>query len=233
MYQKFSLLPSPSLDAGISVPLEHDMLRILIADDHEIVRRGMKQILLEEFSFVTIGEAIDTDSLIGKAIAEKWDIIISDLAMPGGGGLVALRAIKERIPNLPVLFFSTYSEEQYAVRMIKAGADGYLNKDTATEELANAVKKILSGKKYVTPYVAEKLGLSLSEFSDKLPHELLSERELSIFILLAAGKSVSEIATTLSLASTTISTYRSRILAKMEMKGNAELTRYAIEHKFI
>jgi DNA-binding NarL/FixJ family response regulator len=209
------------------------MLRILIADDHDIVRRGIKQILLEEFSFAHIEEAIDTDSLIAKAINEKWDIVVSDLAMPGGGGLFALQVILEKMPDLPVLFFSTYPEEQYALRVIRAGAAGYLNKNIATEELAIAVKQVLSGKKYTSPAIAEKLGLPLKDFTEVTLHELLSERELSIFIMIAAGQSISEIATKLGLATTTISTYRSRILVKMNLRTNAELTQYAIEHKFI
>ena len=209
------------------------MLRILIADDHDIVRRGIKQILLEEFSFAHIDEAIDTDSLIAKATNEKWDIVVSDLAMPGGGGLFALRIILEKVPGLPILFFSTYPEEQYALRTIKAGASGYLNKNVATEELPRAVRQILSGKKYTTPAIAEKLGLSLKNFGKTTLHELLSKRELSIFIMLATGQSISQIASKLDLAATTISTYRSRILTKMNLRTNAELTQYAIENKFI
>jgi DNA-binding NarL/FixJ family response regulator len=209
------------------------MLRILIADDHDIVRRGIKQILLEEFSFAHIEEAIDTNSLIAKAINEKWDIIVSDLAMPGGGGLFALRVILEKVPEMLILFFSTYPEEQYALRAIKAGAAGYLNKNVATEELPKAVRQILAGKKYTTSALAEKLGLPLKDFTETTLHELLSERELSIFIMLAAGESISEIASKLNLAATTISTYRSRILTKMNLRTNAELTQYAIEHKFI
>jgi len=209
------------------------MLKILIADDHEIVRRGIRQILQEEFSFAHIEEAEDTDSLIAKAVKDKWDIIISDLAMPGGGGLVALKTIKEKMPGQRVLFFSTYSEEQYALRVLKAGGDGYLNKESATEELSKAVKEILEGKKYVSKALADNLGIALSEKSGHLPHELLSQREFDIFIMLASGKSLIEIASMLSLASTTVSTYRSRILIKMNLKTNADLTQYAIENKFI
>ena len=209
------------------------MLRILIADDHDIVRRGIKQILLEEFSFAHIEEAIDTGSLIAKAINEKWDIVVSDLAMPGGGGLFALRVILEKVPDLPILFFSTYPEEQYALRVIKAGAAGYLNKNIATEELAKAIKTVLGGKKYASDAITQKLGTSQKDFKEATLHELLSERELSIFIMIAAGQSISEIASKLDLAATTISTYRSRILIKMNLRSNAELTQYAVEHKFI
>ena len=214
------------------VPLETSMLRILIADDHEIVRQAIKQILLDEFSFAHIEETGDAETLVTKAINDNWDIVISDMAMPGGGGMKALQNIVEKKPGLPVLIFSTYPEEQYALRVIKAGAAGYLNKDCATEEFINAIRKILSGKKYITPYVAGKLGFSKG-LTDTPLHELLSEREFNIFLLLAAGKAVSEIASRLALAATTVSTYRSRILTKMNLKSNADLTVYAIEHKLI
>ncbi len=209
------------------------MLRILIADDHEIVRRGLKQILLEGFSFVHIEEANDGPSLAEKALSEEWDIVVSDLAMPGGGGLEALRRIKEKRPDLPVLILSIYPEEQYALNVIKSGAAGYLNKDAAPEELVNAVQRILTGKKYISGDMAEKMARQL-QHKPKLPlHELLSEREINVFQMLAQGKSVSEISTILEIKATTVSTYRSRILEKMNMKSNVDLTRYAIEHKLI
>jgi two-component system, NarL family, invasion response regulator UvrY len=208
------------------------MLRILIADDHEIVRQAIKRILLDEFPFAHIEESGDTETLITKAINAKWDIIITDMAMPGGGGMKALQNIIEKKPELPVLFFSAYPEEQYALRVIKAGAAGYLNKDSSTEELIKAIRKVLSGKKYIAPIIAEKLGL-INEPADSPLHELLSERELNILLLLAAGQSISEIASGLALAGTTVSTYRSRILTKMKMRTNAELTVYAIENKLI
>ncbi len=209
------------------------MLKVLIADDHEIVRRGIKQILQEEFSFAQIDEAGDTDSLIKKALAQDWDIIISDMNMPGGGGLEALHHIRQQKPEVPVLILSIYPEEQYALRVIKAGASGYLNKDAAPEELIIALRNILSGKKYITPQVAEQLSSSLNQHPEKLLHEMLSKRELIVLRLLAAGKSIGEIAEKLSLGATTISTYRSRILAKMNKKNNAELIQYAIENKLI
>jgi len=209
------------------------MLRILIADDHEIIRQAIRQILSDEFSFVHIDEASNTETLIDKATCEPWDIILSDMAMPGGGGLVALRKIKEKVPDVPVLFFTAYPEEQYALRAIKAGASGYLTKDTPTEELIKVIHRILSGKKYIAPSIAEKLGLNAKETGDTVLHEQLSEREFSIFKMLASGKSISEIADDLSLATTTVSTYRARILAKMDLKTNADLTLYAIEYKLV
>lgn len=209
------------------------MLKVLIADDHEIVRRGIKQILQGEFPFAYIEEAGDTTTLINKATASIWDIIVSDLAMPGGGGLEALRQIHLYSPDVPVLILSIYPEEQYALRVIKAGAAGYLNKDAAPEELINVVHKILSGKKYITPEIAEQLSSLLRQRPELSLHELLSKREFDVFKLLVAGKSIGEIAGKLSLGATTISTYRSRILTKMNKKNNAELIQYAIENDLI
>ncbi|MBK5272901.1 MAG: response regulator transcription factor, partial [Bacteroidia bacterium] len=201
-------------------------MKILIADDHEIVLRGIRQILMEEFPNAYIDEAVDTDTLIAKAINDKWDIAISDLSMPGGGGIEALKIIQEKKPGLPVLIFSSYPEDQYALRVIKAGAHGFLNKDKAPEELAKAIRQVLEGKKYISNAIAEKIAMSLSGPVETLPHQLLSKRELSIFIMLASGKPITEIATTLSIATTTASTYRSRILDKLNMKTNAQLTQY-------
>jgi len=209
------------------------MLKVLIADDHEIVRRGVKQILQEEFAFAHIEEAGDAGSLINLATSGKWDIIVSDLAMPGGGGLEALRQIHRQAPEVPVLILSIYPEEQYALRVIKAGAAGYLNKDAAPEELINAIRKILSGKKYITSDVAQQLSSSMHQLSELSLHELLSKREFNVFKLLAEGMSISEIANQLSLGATTVSTYRSRILTKMNKKNNADLIQYAIENKLI
>lgn len=209
------------------------MLRVLIADDHEIVRRGLKQILVEGFPFIHVEEACDCPSLVDKALATHWDIIVSDLAMPGGGGLQALKQIKENVPGLPILILSIYPEEQYALSVLKSGASGYLNKDAAPEKLVNAIQKILSGKKYVTDTMAEKLAQRLYEHADVPLHELLSEREMNVFKLLAAGKSVTEISNLLALRTTTVSTYRSRILEKMNMKTNVDLARYAMDHRLI
>lgn len=209
------------------------MIKILIADDHEIVRRGIKQILTEGLSFVEVEEASDGNVLLAKALEGDWDIIISDLAMPGMGGLEALKHIRERKPLVPVLILSIYSEDQYAMRVLRAGASGYLNKDAAPEDLITAVRKILSGKRYITDVMAEKLTSQLNEGSHILPHELLSEREMEVLKSLASGKSISEVSRELSLNSTTISTYRARILAKTGMKTNADMTRYAIENDLI
>lgn len=208
------------------------MLRILIADDHEIVRHGLKQMLVDEYSFLAVTEAGDAIELIRKCAGGEWDIVISDLSMPGGGGFAALKAIKENMPQLPVLILSIYPEDQYALRVLRAGASGYLNKDAAGEELVKAINQILSGKKYMSGKIAEQYySSSLSE--DQLLHEVLSERELEVFILLASGQSVADIAETLAVNASTVSTYRSRIFEKMNMKSNAEITRYAVEFNMI
>lgn len=209
------------------------MLRILIADDHAIVRRGLRDLLQEEFAQALIAEVADAEDLVLKAINEPWDVIITDLSMPGRSGLDALHQIKAYNAKLPVLVLSVYPEEQYALRVLKAGASGYLNKDMAPEELVKAVNTVLSGKKYITQSVAENLAAALDFNSEKQVHEHLSDREFEVFKMLAAGKSVSEIGDVLHLGVTTISTYRSRILTKLNMKSNAQLTQYALEHKLI
>lgn len=209
------------------------MIRILIADDHTIVRRGLRQILLEGFPTAAIEEVPDAEALIKKVIQAEWDVVISDLSMPGRSGLEALQQIKQLHPRLPVLILSIHPEEQYALRVLKAGASGYLSKDMAPDELVNAVHRVMLGKKYITASVAEKLASVLDHDSDKASHEYLSDREFSVLKLLAAGKSVSEIAESLFLSVTTVSTYRARIMAKMSLKNNADLTLYAIEHKLL
>jgi len=209
------------------------MTRMLIADDHAVVRRGLKQILYDAFPFAHLEEAMDTAELLKKAGEQQWDIIISDLSMPGENVLDALRRIKQDFPKLPVLVLSIYPEELYAVRSIKAGASGYLRKDSHPDELLNAVRRILSGKKYITARVAEKLASVLEKYGERPPHEILSDREFEVFKLIASGKAVSEIADDFSLSVSTVSTYRTRILAKMNKKTNADLTLYAMEHKLL
>jgi two-component system invasion response regulator UvrY len=209
------------------------MTKILIADDHTVVRRGLKQILLEEFPFAFIDEVGDAEELIKKVMKDEWDVIISDLSMPGRSGLESLQQIKQYHPKLPVLILSVHPEEQYAIRVLKAGASGYLNKDLAPEELVKAVNCVLSGKKYITASIAEKLASTLDLDGEKARHEFLSDREFEVLKFLAAGKSVSDIAEQLSLSVTTVSTYRARIMTKMNLKTNADLTLYAIEHKLL
>jgi two-component system, NarL family, invasion response regulator UvrY len=208
-------------------------MRILIADDHAIVRKGLKQILLEEYPNAHIGETDNAEELVKKAIFEQWDVVISDLNMPGRSGLDALKQIKQTSPKLPVLIMSMYPEDQYAVRVLKAGAAGYLGKDSVHDELIKAIQTVIRGKKFITPAIAEKLVDAFRAEGDEPPHHLLSDREFDVFKLLAAGKTNSEIADQLSLSTTTVSTYRSRILEKMHLRSNAELIMYAMEKKLI
>jgi DNA-binding NarL/FixJ family response regulator len=209
-------------------------MRILIADDHAVIRRGLKQILLEEFPSAYIEEVSDAEAAIKKTITDEWDLVISDLSMPGRSGLDVVEHVKQNLPKLPVLILSIHPEEQYAIRALKAGAAGYLSKDTAPEELVKAVQRVLQGRKYISASIAEKLAGNLQHTNgDKLPHELLSDREFEVCKLIASGKSLSLIAEKLSLSITTVSTYRARILSKMDVKANAELTRYALENNLI
>jgi two-component system invasion response regulator UvrY len=209
------------------------MLRILIADDHAIIRKGLKQILFEEYPSAIIEEVNDAEEVIKKTISHEWDIIICDLSMPGRSGLDVVQQVKQNCPRLPVLILSIHPEEQYAIRVLKAGAAGYLSKDAATEELVKAVQRVLQGRKYVSAAIAEKMAVELDLDQTKPLYERLSDREFDVFKFIAAGKTVSDIAGQLSLSITTVSTYRARILVKLDMKSNAELTRYGLENKLI
>lgn len=209
------------------------MLRILIGDDHAIVRRGIIQIIKDEYPSAVIIEAADAETLVNYAFKESFDIIISDMSMPGRSGMDALQQIKNQQPQSKVLILSVYPEEQYAVRVLKSGAMGYLNKDAAPEELIKAIQKILQGRKYISSSIAEILATEIMTDSDKPSYETLSNREFDVFKLLALGKSVSNISTILNLSTTTISTYRARIMTKLNFKTNSDLTKYAIEHSLI
>jgi two-component system, NarL family, invasion response regulator UvrY len=208
-------------------------MRILIADDHSVVRKGLRQILLEEFPTAHIEDVPDAEEMIKKVMNSPWDVIVSDMSMPGRSGLDALQQIKQIYPELPVLILSIHPEEHYALRVLKAGASGYLSKGSASDELVKAVQTVLLGKKYISASVAEKLASSFSSDAGKPVHELLSDREFDVMKLLAAGKSVSDIAEILSLSVTTISTYRARIMTKMNLKTNSDLTKYAIESNLL
>lgn len=205
------------------------MIRILIADDHSIVREGLKQILADEFPKAIFGEAQNAAEVLDLILTQKWDVAIMDISMPGRGGLEILRELKQHKANIPVLILSMYPEDQYAMRALKGGASGYLTKESAPDELVRAIKQILSGRKYVSQSLAEKLASSLGNESGDATHESLSDREYEVLCLIASGKTVSEIGEAMSLSVKTISTYRSRILSKMKMKTNAELMRYAVE----
>jgi len=209
------------------------MIKILLADDHAIVRKGLSQIILEEYPSAYIGEVGDVESLISSVLKSEWDIVICDISMPGRSGLEALLQIRQINASLPVLILSMHSEDQYALRVIKAGAVGYLNKDSVHDELIKAIQTVMLGRKYITPSIAEKLAGALNMETDAKLHEQLSNREFDVLKLLATGKSVTEIADRLSLSATTVSTYRARVLEKMKFKSNADITRNALEQHLI
>ena len=209
------------------------MLKILLADDHAVVRQGVKQIIAEAFGQAAFGEAQNVRELQEMAGSEHWDIVVLDLAMPGGNGLEVLKQIKHEQPQLPVLILSMFPEDQYAVRTIIAGASGYLNKESAPEELVQAIRKILNGGKYISASVADELVLHARHEDDRPLHKHLSDREYQVLCLIASGKEVKEISSELALSAKTISTYRARLLEKMNMKTNAELTYYAIQNGLV
>jgi two-component system, NarL family, invasion response regulator UvrY len=204
-------------------------IKILIGDDHSIVREGMMRLLKEEFEAVQFGEATSGNEVLEKVKEKKWDVIIMDITMPGRSGLEILKQLRTDSVTTPVLVLSMYPEDQYALRVMRAGASGYITKDSASEELVHAVKRVLAGRKYVSETLAERLADGLNANTDKPIHELMSDREYQVMCMIASGKTVSEIADELSLSVPTISTYRARILEKLHMKSNAEITRFAIE----
>jgi DNA-binding NarL/FixJ family response regulator len=207
-------------------------MKILLADDHAVVRHGLKQILTDAFKRATYGEARNAQEALDLVWKQDWDVVVLDITMPGRSGLDVLREIKQSKPRLPVLVLSMHPENQFAVRVLKSGASGYMTKESAPEELVGAVKKVLAGGRYVSNSLAENLAASLSA-SQKAPQEKLSNREFQVLRLIASGKMVTDIARELSLSVKTISTYRSRILDKMGMKNNAQLMHYAIQHRLV
>lgn len=208
-------------------------MRILLADDHAIVRRGLKQTLADLFAQATFGEAGNTAETLESVWKQDWDVLVLDISMPGRSGLEVLREVKQARPKLPVLVLSTHPEDQYAIRCLRAGASGYLNKEISPDEIAKAIRKVVTGGKYVSPQLAEKLASEMNISSDRPPHETLSDREYEVMILLSSGKTVTDIAHQLSLSVKTISTHRTHILEKMKLQNNAELTRYALDHHLI
>jgi two-component system invasion response regulator UvrY len=208
------------------------MIRILIADDHPIYRKGLLQILMDVPDMYAVDEACSGEEALGKAWDNDYDLVLMDISMPGRGGLDALKVLKISHPKLPVLVLSMHPEEQYAVRALRAGAAGYLNKECVWNELENAIKKVLEGGKYVSAALAETLADILGNGADgKPPQEILSDREYQVFRMIASGKTVGEVATELSLSVKTISTHRARILEKMKLKNNTELIHYAATNK--
>ena len=209
------------------------MIKILISDDHAIVREGLKQILADTDDLVVAGEAANGHEVLEHIRREDWDLVLLDLAMPGKDGLETLKELKKEKPKLPVLVLSIYPEEQYAVRALKAGASGYLTKESAPEELIAAIRKVSQGGKYISSSLAENLASHLEMDTDKPVHELLSDREYQVMLLIASGKTVKEIADEMHLSVKTVSTYRVRALTKMGMKNNSTFTYYAIKHGLI
>jgi len=209
------------------------VIRILVADDHAVVREGLKQILSGMHDMVIAGEASDGYQALDQARKGDYDLVLLDIAMPGMSGLDVLKQLKSEKAELPILMLSIYPEEQYAIRSLKAGASGYLAKESAPEELIAAVRKVCRGGKYVTSSLAEKLATYLYPDRERSLHELLSDREYQVVLMIASGKTVSEIASALSLSVKTISTNRSRALAKLGMKTNAEITHYAIKNGLV
>jgi len=209
------------------------MLRVLIADDHPVVRQGVKQILAEELELEQFGEARNAKEVLDNVSRKKWDILILDINLPDMNGLEILRQLKKIHPDLPVLVLTVFDEDQIAIRVLKAGAAGFVTKETMPNELIAAVKKIHSGGRYVSPSLAEKLVFNIYAEDEKPVHHRLSNREYQVICLIAAGKSVKQIAEELYLSIQTIRTYRTRILEKMEMKTDAELIHYSIQHGLI
>ncbi len=208
-------------------------MRVLIADDHAVFRRGLKETLAEAFSRVTFGEAKTAQETLEQVRRQDWDVVILDISMPGKSGLDILDDLKRLRPKLPILLLSMHPEQQFARRALKAGAAGYLTKDSVPDELKVAVKKIAAGGRYVSATLAEKLAVDLREGAETPLHELLSDREFQVMRMIASGKTVKQIAENLSLSVKTVSTYRARILEKTGMKSNAELIRYALQSQLV
>jgi|SRR5436190_2412166 len=208
-------------------------MKILLIDDHALVRQGLKLILADHFPRASFGDARSAQEALQRVWKEKWDVIILDITLPGRGGLEILREIRRARPKVPVLVLSMHPEDQFAVRMLKAGAAGYLTKGSAGEELVGAIKKVLAGGRYVSAQLAERMASYLDIDLRKAPHERLSNREFLIMRLIASGRSVGQIAKELSLSVSTVSTYRSRILHKMDLENNSQVTHYALQKSLV
>jgi two-component system, NarL family, invasion response regulator UvrY len=209
------------------------MIRVLIADDHAILRRGLKEILVRELQDSVFGEAKDAQEVLARTQSDDWDLLILDISMPGRSGLDVLRDVRALRPKLPVLILSMHPEDQYGKRVLRAGASGFMNKESAPEELIKAVQKILAGGRYVSPVLAEKLASDLSDEVERDVQEALSQREFEVLRMIAVGKTIGQIAEELHLSVSTVSTYRARILEKMEMKTTAELMQYALRNRVV
>jgi len=209
------------------------MLRLLVADDHEIVRKGLVKVLAEILQPIKVDEAINGQEALSKVLKGEYDLVVLDIKMPGKSGLDVLKEIKQHKPKLPVLILSMHPEEQFAIRAMRAGASGYLTKECAGDELVLAVRKTLKGERYISSTLAEILAGDLTNDSGKPLHEILSDREYQVMLMIASGKPVGAIAKELRLSAKTISSYRTNILLKTRMKNNAEITHYAIQNKLV
>jgi two-component system invasion response regulator UvrY len=209
------------------------MIKILIADDHTMFREGLKHILAEYPDVVVTDEANNGQEVLDKIWKNDYDMVLLDITMPGMTGLEALKQLKNDRPKLPVLILSMHPEEQYAIRVLRAGASGYLTKESAPDELITAIRKISQGRKYITPSLAERLASEFETDSEKPLHDILSDREYQVLCMIAAGKTLKHVAKELSLSIKTVSTYRTRIMEKMNMKTNAEVMHYVIKHKLL
>ncbi|MBA4393185.1 MAG: DNA-binding response regulator [Desulfobacca sp.] len=209
------------------------MIKILVADDHPVVRLGLKQLLSDVKDMTVADEATTGQEVLKKVAKNDYDVILLDISMPGRNGLDILHELRSKKPKLPVLVLSIYPEDQYAIRVLKIGAAGYLTKESVPEELINAIRKVSQGRKYISSTLAEKLAIDLEFDSEKPVHEYLSDREYQVLCLLSSGKRLKDIADELDLSIKTISTYRTRILDKMKMKNNAEMIRYALQNKLV
>ena len=205
-------------------------IRVLIADDHAIVRQGLRQILSDTPDLTVAGEAENGVQAVQMVRSGEWDVVLMDVSMPDRNGIDALKLIKKEFPRLPVLILSMYPEEQYAIRALKAGASGYLTKQSAPDLLVTAIRQVASGKKYVSPSLAEDLANAIGEDSERPAHEKLSDREYQTLCMIASGKTPTEIAEALNLSVKTVSVYRARLLEKMHLRNNAELTHYGLKH---
>ncbi len=209
------------------------MRRILVADDHEVVRKGLMNVLAEAFQPIEVDEARNGQEAVSKVLKKSYDLVVLDVKMPGKSGLDALKEIKQHRPKLPVVILSMHPEDQIAIRAMRAGASGYLTKESASDELVLAIRKALNGEKYISGSLAQILAEELDKDPDKLPHEILSDREYQVMLMIASGKPVGAIAKELCLSVKTISSYRANILLKTKMKNNAEITHYAIQNKLV
>jgi DNA-binding NarL/FixJ family response regulator len=209
------------------------MIKVLIADDHPVFRIGLKNMIEQNTGMIVADEASDGNEALSKALGNDFDVVLLDISMPEQDGLGVLKSIKEKKPNLPVLIISMHPKKQYAVQALKSGASGYLTKESAPQELIEAVEEVSQGRKYITQALAKVLTDFLEEGIYGQPHEILSEREYQVFIMIASGKSLADIAEELSISVSTVSTYRHRVLKKMKMKNNIELSRYALDSNLI